>query len=125
MRALFVGLGSIGGRHLTNLTDLCRRRGIALEVTALRATRRPLQEDIAAMVHRQVFSLDECEAYDVAFVTNPTHLHAPIIGGLSGRIGTFFIEKPLFECTDYSLDALGLSCEQKAYVAAPMRWCGE
>ena len=35
--ALFVGLGSIGTRHLKNLTNLCADRGWTLQADALRS----------------------------------------------------------------------------------------
>lgn len=124
MKVLFAGLGSIGSRHLKNLTEVCRRRQIPLSVTALRHGNRPLPPDVAPLVEREIGALDAAERFDVAFITNPTHLHADVLGRLAGRVGTLFIEKPIFESGGYSLAALGLAEGQKAYVAAPMRWCG-
>ena len=37
MKALFIGLGSIGTRHLQNLTALCEKQGIPLQADALRS----------------------------------------------------------------------------------------
>ena len=43
--ALFVGLGSIGTRHLKNLTNLCADRGCTLQADALRSDlSRPLRD---------------------------------------------------------------------------------
>ena len=42
MDVLFVGLGSIGTRHLKNLCGRCASRGIPLQVDALRSSPRPL-----------------------------------------------------------------------------------
>lgn len=123
MKALFFGLGSIGKRHLVNLTELCQKLNIELEVVALRSTPQALPDDLARLVHRQVQALPD-ENFDLAFITNPTHLHALAIGELKNRVNTFFIEKPLFDHPGYDLDVLGLGEEQKAYVAAPMRWTG-
>lgn len=39
--ALFVGLGSIGTRHLKNLTNLCADRGWTLQADALRSDLSP------------------------------------------------------------------------------------
>ncbi|MGD9559014.1 MAG: Gfo/Idh/MocA family oxidoreductase [Oscillospiraceae bacterium] len=122
MKALFVGLGSIGSRHLANLVAVAGQQGLALEVSALRAIERPLPAGIAAQVHHQLDSLPPATQYDVAFITNPTHLHAEAIARLKGRVGTFFIEKPIFDAPGRDLDALGLGAQQKAYVAAPMRF---
>lgn len=124
MKALFTGLGSIGSRHLRNLGALFRENLWGLEVTALRSTDRQLPPELGALVKHQVRSLAPDDHFDVAFITGPTHLHAATIGLLRGKASCLFIEKPLFDSTAYDLEALGLGPDQKAYVAAPMRWCG-
>ena len=126
---LFVGLGSIGTRHLNNLSALCRQRGLALRADALRSdSARPLRPGAAEKLHTQFTSLEDPAAlahYDAAFVTNPTSLHADALRLLRGRAETLFIEKPILDAeqTGADLSAL-LAPGQKAYVAAPMRWCG-
>ena len=124
MKVLFAGLGSIGARHLRNLSALCAKLGIALEVTALRSGLRPLTPELEVLVARQITEVPDSERFTLAFITNPTHLHAATLEALRGKAEAFFIEKPIFEATDYDLDVLGLGETQKAYVAAPMRWCG-
>lgn len=119
---LFVGLGSIGQRHLGNLDALCRERGILLRVSALRATSRALPPQAAALVQHSFTQLPKNERYDIIFVTNPTHLHAETMQSLDGRAEAFFIEKPIFDRPCENLSGTGLPPEQKAYVAAPMRW---
>ena len=129
LTALFVGLGSIGTRHLNNLHALCQQRGVTLRADALRSDlARPLRPGVAEQLHAQFAGLDAPAAlarYDLAFITNPTSLHAEALASLRGRAGALFIEKPIFaaEQTDTDLSAL-LAPGQKAYVAAPMRWCG-
>ncbi len=45
--ALFVGMGSIGTRHLNNMTELCAQRGLHLISHALRSDLiRPLREGV-------------------------------------------------------------------------------
>lgn len=122
MKVLFVGLGSIGLRHLKNLWTICSEKEIPLEVVALRSTGRGLPPEIELLIDREVEVLPQGEYYDIAFITNPTSLHAISIGELRGRVNAFFIEKPIFHQPDYDLELLGLSREQKAYVAAPLRW---
>lgn len=126
MRALFIGLGSIGARHLRNLHAACKAQNIPLQVVALRSSARPLPQDLAPLVYQQTtdVAVALAQPVDVAFITNPTNLHAQALQQLIGKVGTYFIEKPIFEHTDYSLQQLGLTAEQKAYVAAPMRWTG-
>lgn len=124
MKALFVGLGSIGCRHLKNLSTLCAGRQIPLEAVALRSSDRPLPDDVAALLQAQYKNLPEDETYDLAFITNPTNQHAVALGALKGRVEAFFIEKPILDHSGYDLELLGLGKGQKAYVAAPLRWTG-
>ncbi|MDD3428620.1 MAG: Gfo/Idh/MocA family oxidoreductase [Oscillospiraceae bacterium] len=123
MRALFVGLGSIGTRHLNNLHTVACRQGISLEIDALRSSSRELPAKTTNLLHAQYTSYTQVpDGYDIIFITNPTHLHFEALKALSAKGDTFFIEKPIFEMAGYSLEACGLNTK-KAYVAAPMRWC--
>lgn len=124
MEVLFVGLGSIGTRHLRNLFEVAKEKGIQVQADALRSSMRPLAEDVEGLLRAQYVSYDQLGHYDAAFITNPTHLHAHTLAELAGKVDCFFIEKPIFEGTGYDLAQLGLGPDQKAYVAAPMRWCG-
>lgn len=124
MEVLFVGLGSIGTRHLRNLFEVAKEKGIEVQADALRSSLRPLAEDVEGLLRAQYVSYDQLGHYDAAFITNPTHLHAHTLAELAGKVDCFFIEKPIFEGTGYDLEQLGLGPDQKAYVAAPMRWCG-
>ena len=48
LTALFIGLGSIGTRHLNNLAALCAQRGLDLRADALRSDpSRPLRPGAA------------------------------------------------------------------------------
>lgn len=123
MRALFVGLGSIGTRHLKNLADRCAARGLPLQAFALRSSPRPLDPGVEALLAGQIFSAEEAGQYDLIFITNPTQLHYKALCSLAGRAGCLFIEKPIFESAGYDLARAGL-LDQKAVVAAPMRYCG-
>ena len=129
LTALFIGLGSIGSRHLKNLHTICAARGITLAADALRSDPgRPLRPGVAELLRAQFTALDAPAArghYDLAFITNPTSLHAETLQSLRGRAGALFIEKPIFSADQAGLDpAALLDPGQKAYVAAPMRWCG-
>ena len=123
MRVLFVGLGSIGKRHLNNLIHIAARRGISLEVDALRSSLKPLPAELAAIIKHQYIDFEQLGYYDIAFITNPTNMHAGTLAELSGKVENLFIEKPIFDHTKYNLADFVLDT-QKAYVAAPMRWCG-
>ena len=106
--ALFVGLGSIGTRHLKNLANLCADRGWTLQADALRSDlTRPLRPGAAELLHAQYTDLAAAPAhYDMVFITNPTSLHAEALRQVKGRGEALFIEKPIFsaEQTGLALD---------------------
>ena len=110
--ALFVGLGSIGTRHLKNLTNLCADRGWTLQADALRSDlSRPLRDGVAALLHAQYTDLADAPAhYDMVFITNPTSLHADALTRVRGRGGALFIEKPIFSAEQTGLDLADCLC---------------
>jgi predicted dehydrogenase len=104
MKALFVGLGSIGQRHLRNLIQLKPN----IELIAVRSSRASptLNENNEVIQGKSIKDLYEIEEYeslskalrknpDLVFITNPSSLHvATAIKALNS--GSFvFIEKPL------------------------------
>lgn len=123
MKVCFVGLGSIGKRHIKNLKFLCESRSIELEVHALRSTNRKLENEIEEIVSKVINSVDELDNdYDVVFITNPTALHYESIKLFSNKAKNMFIEKPLFHSTEFNLNDLKLNSEGIYYIAAPMRY---
>lgn len=118
MKALFVGLGSIGKRHLKDFYNECIKRKIDPEIHALRRSITDLGE-LNSLVAKQITQVTDAD-YDVVFITNPTNLHIEALRQYK-EIGKFyFVEKPIFERPIYSLSELNLN-EANTYVAAPMR----
>lgn len=110
LRALIVGLGSIGQRHVRNLRTLL---GTDVELLALRSRGRSAvigeravvdERTNVAMLYdiREVTSLDDAIAAkpDVAFVCNPTRLHLPVARALADAGCHLFIEKPVSDDTE-------------------------
>lgn len=122
-KVLFTGLGSIGTRHLKNLHAVAAQRGLAVEAWALRSSARPLPPETRSLLAGELADPADLDRYDAAFVTNPTSLHFETLRLLRGKADALFIEKPIFDTTEKQL-ADCLAPGQKAYVAAPMRWCG-
>ena len=85
--ALFVGLGSIGTRHLKNLHNLCTDRGWTLQADALRSDlHRPLRDGVVELLHAQYTDLAAAPArYDMVFITNPTSLHVEALQDVVSR----------------------------------------
>ena len=105
LRCLFIGLGSIGQRHLRNLKALLADK---VEVLAyrVRGERDVLDEtqhvvpgeDVVDKFEVRVFDVLEdalAEKPDIVFVTNPTSLHISVATKAAQRGCHLFIEKPL------------------------------
>lgn len=123
MKLCFVGLGSIGNRHLYNVTRLLSEKGAAYSVDALRSAGGRLAARTEEKLDAQYDSADSLpEDYDIIFVTNPTVCHLDTVRALAGKTRYMFIEKPVFHqyCTD--LAGLGLRERQRYYVACPLRF---
>jgi predicted dehydrogenase len=109
MKALFIGLGSIGQRHLRNLKKLQPE----IEVIAIRSIRSaPVLSYENQVVEGQIISdhydlieFDElnkglAENPDLIFITNPTSLHMEV-ALKAVKTGAFvFIEKPISNSYD-------------------------
>lgn len=122
MKVCFVGLGSIGKRHLRNLHFLCSKRNIPLKVHALRNSSRKLEDDIHKLLDKEVCEISELDnKYDIIFLTNPTNLHYKSLLELNDYAKAFFIEKPVFSNANEDLNKLSLHNDVKYYVACPLR----
>ncbi|MDD4566015.1 MAG: Gfo/Idh/MocA family oxidoreductase [Eubacteriales bacterium] len=123
MKICIIGLGSIGCRHLKNITKILCSRGVSYTIDALRSSDGPLQADILQLIDTQYTEIDSLPSdYDVAFVTNPTRLHYETVLNIRKKTKHMFIEKPVFDRSDIDLSALELTPENVYYVACPMRY---
>jgi len=105
MKALFVGLGSIGQRHLRNLKKIL---GDSVEILAYRVLREvPMLNDQLQVVDggsikdkydvAEFDDLDKALAQkpDIVFITNPGNLHIEVARKAAEAGCHLFIEKPL------------------------------
>ncbi len=86
-RAVVIGCGSIGQRHIRNLRAL----GIT-DICALRTRQGACQELDPAL---EVKEIDGVAGADIAIISNPTSLHLETIEGCLPHVRGVFIEKPL------------------------------
>lgn len=123
MRVLFTAAGSIGSRHIRNLTDICREREIPLEIDVIRKSDRVLPDDIKAMIRNEI--KDKCELadhYDVAFITDETKTHYENIRWLKDNCSHMFIEKPILDNVNYDISEIIPGPDSIYYVACPIRF---
>lgn len=121
LKVLFVGMGSIGKRHIRNLIRFCDTQ---LKIDLLRHGNGELSKDITDSISNTYYdSRDLPDDYNVVFVTNPTSSHYETIKALCGKTDHMFIEKPVFQKTINHLNDIPLKSESIYYVAAPLRYC--
>ena len=119
-----VGLGSIGKRHIRNVSKALKARGMEPVIDVLRSGKGTTPEaDLADLIRTVAYSMDDLEEqYDAAFITNPTVLHYETLRQFAGRTEAFFIEKPVFHTSDLDPAKLGLDEGTICYVACPLRY---
>lgn len=113
-RALIVGMGSIGHRHLRNLRIL----GLT-EFSAFHSRRSPSTQSSSVDGLRSHFELDTAlaEHPKIAVITNPTSLHMPVALAVAKRGCHIFLEKPISNTLDGVQDLIEEVREQKLAVA--------
>lgn len=122
MKALIVGLGSIGQRHVRNLRAIL---GDEVELLAYRRLRQAplLSDSLGAQTGGDIeatyniTTYDDMEAAcqqkpDLGFVCNPTSLHMPYAQQLAAAGCHLFLEKPLSHNLD-GIEELAATLKQK------------
>lgn len=110
MRALIVGLGSIGQRHLGNLRQLVPDA----EITVLRHDpSRPTPENMAKLASRIIYRLEDAfdGGLDCAIIASPAPFHMATAMPLAKRGVHLFVEKPIADRID-GVDSLIDECRQ-------------
>ena len=120
----FVGMGSIGKRHLKNVCQLIASQGDTCSIDLYRSSMtRELSEDVKELVSYQYLcSQDVQREYDMVFITNPTTLHLETAVKFRPYVKAFFIEKPVFDTSDVEESTITLLDEIPSYVACPLRY---
>ena len=122
MKVLFFGLGSIGQRHLRNVTKILdskveihsyRVRGYKYKLNTDSSIdpSGDIERDYKIVTHTNI-NLAISAKPDIAFITNPSNLHIPIALELAKNGINIFIEKPISSTLD-GIDELIEICHQK------------
>lgn len=121
----FIGLGSIGKRHIVNVCNYLKSRNETYEIDLYRSgINKVLSEDIKPLVANEfLYSEGPRRNYDIAFVTNPTSMHYEALMLFKERTKAFFIEKPVFD-TINNINKNDLDDFKKinCFVACPLRF---
>ncbi len=118
MRALVVGLGSIGRRHARNWV----RAGLG-DVEVCRQARLPLPEPLGVSA-REFDTLDAAlsESPDVVLVTNPTSLHVATTRRALEAGAHVFVEKPLGDSLEGVSEVLTQAANKVVMVGYNLRF---
>jgi predicted dehydrogenase len=123
MKACFIGMGSIGQRHLRNFATLSEKFNLKPEIHAFRNTKKQLDAEISRLVDREVSSESGLRSdYDICFIANPTNSHFETFKLMENRTKNMFIEKPVFNNNKYSINDLNLNPQGYYYVAGPLKF---
>lgn len=119
-----IGLGSIGTRHLLNISHVLTERNISHSIDLIRSNKNKIiSEDLKKLIGNIYYSYEEVpDDYDVIFVTNPTHLHYETVKKYAPKTRHMFIEKPVFDDINISIKELMLKDDGIYYVACPLRY---
>ncbi len=122
MKALFTAAGSIGSRHIKNLTKICNEDTIPLQIDVLRKTDRVLPNEIKTLVHEELRETKHIKEYDVGFITSETKLHYEEILKFRKKCHHLFIEKPVLDNINYNIEKIKPKRDSVYYVACPIRF---
>ncbi len=115
MNILFIGLGSIAKRHITNLLKI----NPDAVITVLRRNNKDKNEQLPIKVITSIEYGDNY--YDAVFITNPTSLHYKTLIKYQELSDVFFIEKPVFVTGSEDISVFSDNTK-KYYIAAPLRY---
>ena len=120
----FVGMGSIGKRHLGNVCELIKSQGDTFTIDLYRSSmNRELPDEVTSLVSNQMLCSDEVtENYDMVFITNPTSMHLETALKFRDHTKAFFIEKPVFNTFDVEDSVIAKLDEIPSYVACPLHY---
>ena len=122
MTVCFIGLGSIGLRHLKNVHAVASMRGIEIEADVVEPRELDyLDDDVRKLVRHRYSAVGEIGRYDMIFVANPSQLHEETLEAVREKGGFFFVEKPVFTKALGEAALAPYADESKFYVACPIR----
>lgn len=117
----FCGLGSIGSRHLRNLTEILKDRKDTIDISWIQHEVREIPEEFKNVIKNVYQYGDKIpDNFDVIFITNSTYRHRDTIEILQWHTKALFIEKPLFAFSGEKLGRVNPHCLY--YVACPIRY---
>ena len=125
LKILFVGLGSIAKRHISNLKNICdsQQRKCQIDIFHSGICKRPESDEGLSITDVYFDEKEVPDDYDIIFITNPTIYHLDALKKFCCKGRHFFVEKPL--CTIEQIKEIPEDFKKKEsiyYVACPLRF---
>lgn len=119
-----IGLGSIGSRHLLNISYVLNQRSNSYSIDLIRSNKgRITSKELRDLIDNVYYEYEDVpNDYDVIFISNPTHLHYETLKKYVSKTKHIFIEKPIFDNVEKSIADLSLNSDSVYYVACPLRY---
>lgn len=119
LKVCFIGLGSIGMRHLKNFHYLCDKYKWKKQIDVLSSNPSKVYSDVDHVYYSYELLPSD---YDIIFITNPTSLHLHALIHTKGKAKFYFVEKPVFANYQKNIPPFLLEKHSFYYVACPLRY---
>lgn len=119
-KILFVGMGSIGCRHLKNVKEILA----SVEIAALRSSKSTVSSEYNDLIDQEFYNIDDAKKFkpDVVFITNPTSMHIKTALEFIDQVTAMFIEKPISDSDEKVQKLIDQHENTLIHVACPLRF---
>lgn len=119
-KILFVGMGSIGCRHLQNI----KKSLPSAEIAALRSQKSAINNEYSELINYEFYNLEDAKEFnpDIVFITNPTSLHIETALEFINQVSAMFIEKPVSDSVEKVQKLIDQNENVIVHVACPLRY---
>lgn len=119
-KILFVGMGSIGYRHLKNVKEALS----SVEIAALRSNKNSLSKGCSDLIDREFYDIESAKQFDpdIVFIANPTSMHVETALNFIDQVTGMFIEKPVSDNDEKVQKLIDQHENVLIHVACPLRF---
>ncbi len=119
-KILFVGLGSIGCRHLQNIKNALP----SAQIAALRSQKREINNEFSDLIDHEFYNIGDAKKFspEIVFIANPTSLHVETALEFINDVYGMFIEKPVSDSVEKVQKLIEHDSKAIIHVACPLRF---
>jgi len=119
-KILFVGMGSIGCRHLKNIKEILP----SVKIAALRSNKSNISNPHDNLIDCTLYDIKDARKFkpDIVFITNPTSVHVETALEFIDQVKWMFIEKPVSDDLQKVQKLIDKYENTFIHVACPLRF---